>query len=117
MGRAERTGFVAQFALLVFVHGVGDFFLGGETDDQQHLPPLLLGQVGRQDVVNEVLTLHGIHTLEALRGDDPDDPVLVAEMHLVRGREDFLQNPLELPNYYHWKTPLSMNRWAALRRS
>src|SRR5437588_11050044 len=104
-------------ALLVFVPSIGDLFLGGDTDDQHDVPPFLTGQVGRQDVVNQVLPLHAIHTAEALRGDDANDPVLVAEVHLVRGWEGFLQNLLELPNYCHWKTPLSRNFWAALRRS
>ena len=56
---ASRKRNRLQPALVVL--GVGDFFLRGDSDDQQDVSLLLPGQVGRQDVVDQVLALHGVH--------------------------------------------------------
>src|SRR5438445_13248543 len=88
----------------ILVPGVGDCFLRGDGDDQQDVAPFLLAQVFGQDVVDQVLSLHGVHTAEALRGDDSNDLVVVAQLYLVRGWEVFFQNLPELLSYRHWRT-------------
>src|SRR6266511_759661 len=67
--------------------------------------------------MNQVLALHAVQATESLRGDDPNDPVVITELHLIWWWESLFQDLLEFPSYCHWKTPFSMNRWAALRRS
>src|SRR5207253_288232 len=87
------------------VPGIGGFFLGGDGDDQQDALPLFPGQLAGQDIVDPVLALHAMHASESLGRNDPDDPVIVAEFHLVWGRKALLQNLLELPDYRHWGIP------------
>src|SRR5438552_8712461 len=66
--------------------------------------------------MDQILALHGVHAAETLRRDHADYPILIAEIHLVWRRKSLLQDSFELPKRYRQcKTPLSINRWAALR--
>src|SRR5881394_143073 len=97
---------------LVLIRSVRNFFLGSDSHDHQDVPLLHFRQMLRQYVVNQILALHAVHATEPLRGDDPDDPVVVTELHLVRRWEAFFQDLLEFPSYCHWKISfLARVRW------
>ncbi len=102
-GRRGRWGEAVRplAVLFILVVGVSDFFFGGHGDDHQDVSSLLPRQVGCQEFVDQLLALHGIHAAKSLRGDNPDDPIVVAEFHLVGGREVFFQHLLEFLNYCH----------------
>ena len=71
----------------LFVLGVGEFFFRRDRDNQQNVPCSSSVKRLEQNVVNHVLAPHGVHPAETLQSDDANDPVLVAEFHLIRGWE------------------------------
>src|SRR5260370_37030434 len=79
-GPAEENAPLPSFFL---VHSVGQFFLRSYSDDKQHVPLFLAVQMGSQDVVDQILPLHGVHPAEAFGGDDSNNPVVVAEVNLI----------------------------------
>jgi ABC-type Na+ transport system ATPase subunit NatA len=97
--------------------GTVSHFLFRRNADNQHDPTTLFrGKGSGQDVMDQVLALHGLHVPKTSRRNDADNTVVATQVDLVWRRESLLQDSLQLSQRYcHCSTPVLMNRWAALR--
>lgn len=93
--RSSSCAFVFEGSKRLIVIGIGDLLLRSDTDDEEDMPPFLARQMGLEDVVDQVLSLHRVHSTETLRSYHANDAVLITKVEFVWRREFLLQDSFE----------------------